>query len=76
MSSEGKLFTNLFASDGFDLRAMLRSGATIKNWWQRCARTVNLTEWLAVDHEMLLGRIVRELGLEHERGRSCLLWPD
>ncbi|WP_240927498.1 DNA alkylation repair protein [Paenibacillus thiaminolyticus] len=29
--------------------------------------TVNLTEWLAVDQEKLLGRIVRELGLEDER---------
>ncbi|WP_374017952.1 hypothetical protein ABU162_28370 [Paenibacillus thiaminolyticus] len=26
-----------------------------------------MTEWLAVDHEKLLGRSVRELGLEHER---------
>ncbi|CAH8771052.1 DNA alkylation repair protein [Paenibacillus dendritiformis] len=28
--------------------------------------TVNLTEWLAVDHEKLLGQIVREHGLEPE----------
>ena len=28
LSSEGKLYTCLFASDGFDLRAMLRGGAT------------------------------------------------
>lgn len=28
--------------------------------------TVNLTEWLAVDHEKLLGRIIRDLGLELE----------
>ncbi|KAI7253420.1 hypothetical protein KC345_g11376, partial [Hortaea werneckii] len=42
LSSDGKLYTCLFATDGFDLRAMLRSGAddegllaAIKNVWEQ-----------------------------------------
>lgn len=46
LSSDGKLYTCLFASDGFDLRAMLRSGASDKSlllairdvWEQRADR--------------------------------------
>ncbi len=44
LSTEGKLYTCLFASEGHDLRSLLRSGAddadldaAIANWWQ--ART-------------------------------------
>ncbi|MNC24135.1 Cyclic pyranopterin monophosphate synthase [compost metagenome] len=42
LSSDGKLYTCLFASDGFDLRAMIRSGASdqsllaaIHNVWEQ-----------------------------------------
>ena len=42
LSSDGKLYTCLFASEGFDLRAMIRSGAddrgllaAIKNVWEQ-----------------------------------------
>lgn len=42
LSSDGKLYTCLFASDGFDLKAMIRSGASdqsllavIKNVWEQ-----------------------------------------
>lgn len=42
LSSEGKLYTCLFATDGFDLRALIRNGSTdeelynaIANVWQR-----------------------------------------
>ncbi|AOV08953.1 GTP 3',8-cyclase MoaA [Sporosarcina ureilytica] len=42
LSSDGKLFTCLFASDGFDLKALIRSGKTdealveaIQNVWER-----------------------------------------
>jgi cyclic pyranopterin phosphate synthase len=63
LSSDGKLFTCLFASDGFDLRAMLRGGASdgeileaiVRVWTRRADRYSDDRAALACERRRKIG---------------------
>ena len=69
MSSDGKLYACLFASDGFDLRAMLRGGATDDEILQAIARVWRRrTDRYSDERAAHTGRNRKKIGMSYIGG--------